>query len=538
MTAPSRPPVPAARWDTVILGSEPSALVAAAHLARAGRRVLVLEEREQLGGSWATQELMPGCRIDPVFDDVGWLPEDLVSGLELRRHGLDLIEPDPMVVAPGRRGGYLALWRDVNRTRESIRTLAVQDAERWPAFADEMARHASILGTLYDAPPPRLGGAPDRDDLAGLFRLARRVGLAGRADLLELTRVVPMPIGELLDDWFESDTLKTTLGFGGVHGLLQGPRSGGTAFLFLHRHVGGGAGAIRMRQIARGGSGALVAALAAAARAAGAEIRTASRATRIDVRGGKVHGVVLDDGVELTAPSVLSSLDPRSTLLDLAGPLHFDPELVAALQHVRHRGATARVHFAVGELPRFRGIEAREMLGGALVLAPSLDDVERAYDDAKHGRMSARPALEIVIPTLADPSRAPAATHLLSVTVQYAPHRLREGGWTDARRDELGRTVLATLAEHAPGIRETVVGQCVLSPVDLERCYGLREGSLDQGEMTLDQILFMRPLPALARYRTPIDGLWLCGAATHPGGRIPGVSGRLAAREILKAGSR
>ena len=190
------------------------------------------------------------------------------------------------------------------------------------------------------------------------------------------------------------------------------------------------------------------------------------------------------------------------------------------------------------ELPRFRGIEARELLAGALVLAPGLDDIERAYDDAKHGRISARPVLEVVIPTLADPSRAPASTHVLSVTVQYAPYRLREGGWTDARREELGRVVLGTLAEHAPGIRDTVVGQCVLSPADLERCYGLREGSLDQGEMTLDQILFMRPLPALARHRTPIDGLWLCGPATHPAGRVVGTSGRLAAREILKAGGR
>ena len=539
MTVPVRSPASgaASRRDVLILGSEPSALVAAAYLARAGRRVTVLEGREQPGASWTTQELIPGCRIDPVFDDVGWLPPAIAAELDLHSHGLDLMAPDPMVVAPGRRGGHLALWRDQQRTRESIRALAVNDAEEWPAFASEMARHASILEAVYDAAAPRLGGTPDRDDLAGLFRLARRVGLAGRADLLELTRVAPMPIGELLDDWFESDTLKSALAFGGVHGLLQGPRSGGTAFLFLHRHVGGTAGAVRMRQVSRGGTSGLIAALASAARAAGAEIRTSAAAERIVVSDGRVRGVALTDGTELTAPAVLSSLDPRSTLLDLAGPMHLEPELVGALQHVRYRGGAARVHFAVDELPRFRGIEAREMLAGALVLAPGLEEIERAYDDAKHGRMSARPALEITIPTLADPSRAPAATHVLSITVLYAPHHLRDGAWTDARREEIGRTVLGTLAEYAPGIRETVVGQCVLSPQDLEQRYGLREGSLDQGEMTLDQILFMRPLPALARYRTPIDGLWLCGPATHPAGRIPGMSGRLAAREIIKAGT-
>ena len=527
-----------ARRDAIILGSDPSALVAAAYLARAGRRVLVLEPREQPGGAWATQELIPGCRIDPVFDDVGWLPREIATDLDLRRHGLELVEPDPMVVAPGKRGGHLALWRDQQRTRESIRALAAKDAERWPTFAAEMARHASIIEALYEAAPPRLGGTPDRDDLTGLFRLARRVGLAGRADLLELSRVAPMPIGELLDDWFESDTLKSALALGGVQGLLQGPRSGGTAFLFLHRHVGGGEGAVRARQIARGGSAALIAALVAAARAAGAEVRVGSAPAKLRIDASRIRGVVLADGSELEAPVVLSSLDPRATLLELAGPSHLDPELVGALQHVRYRGATARVHFAVDELPRFRGLEERGLLAGAIVLATGLDDIERAYDDAKHGRLSARPALEVVIPTLADPSRAPAATHVLSVTVNYAPWHLRDGGWTDARRDELGRLVLGMLTEHAPGIRETVVGQCVLSPADLERCHGLREGSIDQGEMTLDQILFMRPLPALARYGTPVEGLWLCGPATHPGGRVPGMSGRLAAREILKAGGR
>lgn len=520
--------------DVIVLGSEPSALTAAAYLAKAGKRVLVLEAGDRLGGSMATHELLPGCRIDPVFDDIGWLPSRIIADLELERHGLALLRPDPMVVAPARRGGHLALWRDEARTRESIRALSTKDAEQWPRFAAAMARHAALLESLYDSPAPRLGGAPDADDLRGLFRMARTVGLAGRADLLELSRVATMSIAELLDDWFESDTLKGALAIGGVHGFRQGPRSGGTAFVFLHRHVGGSGGEVRMRQVAVGGGGALAAAVASAARSAGAEIRTGTAVQRIRLAAGRANGVVLANGDELAAGAVLSSSDVQTTLLELCDPTALDPEIVRAVQNVRYRGPMARVHLAVDELPRFRGIEAAELLGGALALAPGIEHLERAYDEVKYGRISPAPMLEVAIPTLSDPSRAPAATHVLSVTVQYVPHELREAEWTAERRDALGELVIDVLGEHAPGIRETIVSRCVLSPTELESCHGLREGSPDQGEMALDQLLFMRPLPGWVRYRMPIAGVWMCGPGTHPGGRIAGASGRLAAREILK----
>ncbi|HUF27922.1 MAG TPA: NAD(P)/FAD-dependent oxidoreductase [Gemmatimonadaceae bacterium] len=529
--------MPTAAYDVVILGSEPSALTAAAYLAKAGRRVLLLERREDLGGAVVTEELLAGCRVDAVFDDIGWLPRSIVSELELRRHGLELVQLDPMVTAPAKHGGHLALWRQLGRTQDSIRALSTRDAERWPDFATGMAKHAALLESLYEAPAPRpgAGGMPTSDDLRGLLRLGRRAGLRGRADLLELARVVPMSIAELLDDWFESDTLKGALAGGAIGGLMQGPRSGGTAFLFLHRHVGGESGAVRARQTARGGAGRLADALAAAAREAGAEIRCGACVDRVRVQGGRATGVVLGNGDEIAARAVLSGKDPRTTMLDLVEPLHLDPDAARAARQIRFRGPMARVHLAVDELPRFRGIGGDGLLGGSVVIAPSLDHLERAYDDAKYGRVSERPYLEIAIPTFADPSRAPAATHIVSVTMQYAPYTLREGEWTPERRSALGDLVVGALAEYAPALRETVIERCVLTPRDLEQRYGLREGSPDQGEMMLDQILFMRPMPGWSRHATPIHGLWLCGSGTHPGGRIAGVSGRLAAREILRA---
>jgi len=520
-------------WDVIALGSEPDALAAATYLARAGRRVLVLEPRELLGGSMVTQELVPGCRVDAVFDDLGWVAPAVVAELDLARHGLELLHPDPMLTAPARHGGHLALWRDIERTRTSIRSLSTRDAERWPEFVMVMAKHAALLETICTSPAPR-PTSPGTDDLRSVVRLAQQVGFGGRADLLEFVRTLPMSIGELLDDWFESDTLKGALAAGGISGLMQGPRSGGTAFLFLHRHVGGAPGAVRRRQVARGGTGCLVDALAAAARAAGVQLRCGAGVERILTRDARVQGVVLANGDELTAPRVLSGADARTTLLELSDPLALDPEVVHAVRHIRHRGQLARVHLAVDELPRVRGLNGDGLAAGAVVIAPSIADLERAWDDAKYGRVSARPWLEVSIPTIADPTRAPDATHLLSVSVQYVPHTLREGEWTSERRDALGNLVVDLLAEYAPGLRDSIIERRVLAPCDLESCYGLREGAPDQGEMTLDQILFMRPLPGWAHYRTPIEGLWMCGAATHPGGRMPGTSGRLAAREMLR----
>jgi phytoene dehydrogenase-like protein len=359
----------------------------------------------------------------------------------------------------------------------------------------------------------------------------------GKREMMELLRVLPMSVQELLDDWFESDALKGTLGASGITSLQQGPRSGGTAFLMLHHHVGNESGVFRARTALEGGTAGLTNALLSAARERGVEIRCCSDVTRILVEDGRATGVLLDGGTEVRSRRVVSSADPRRTMLALADPQYLQPDFVRAVRAIKYRGVSGIVHFALGELPRFSARGANgdgAALGGVISISPSLEHLERAYDDAKYGGVSRHPYLEATIPSLLDPSLAPPGRHVMSVRVQYAPYRLRDGAWDDARRDSLGELVTRTLADYAPNFPGAVLHREVLTPLDIEQRYALTEGQPDHGQLTLDQILFMRPVPGYARYRTPIDGLYLCGSGAHPGGRVAGGAGRLAATAILE----
>ena len=447
----------------IVIGGSADAMIAAHMLARAGREVMMIE-----GGNALPHE--------------GWVPPQVLRALRLE--GFALQWPDPWIALPLPDGGRLELWRDVARTVESIRRVSPRDAERWPAFCKRMARLGRFLEALYAAPPP--------DPLSTGFALrARRLGRQGLEDLL---RVLPMPVAELLDDWFDSDALKGALGAAGVRHLLAGPRSGGTAFRLLHQHVGCPAGVFRaprsnivelLRRLPR------------------VELQHTA-VQRIAVRSGAVAGVVLKDGRELAASVVVSSADPRRCLLELVEPGWLDPELARALRQVRSRGVAARLRLQLDRAPGF----------AALALAPSLDYLERAYDDAKYGRVSGQPYVE----ANAD------AQHRLDVHVQYAPY--------GADCSKLGDTVVALLAEHwgdaAPRESE------LLSPRELEQFEGWPQGQPHQAELSLDQALWMRPLPELARYRTPIAGLWLCGQGMHPGAGIAGAAGFNCAHEILR----
>jgi phytoene dehydrogenase-like protein len=354
--------------------------------------------------------------------------------------------------------------------------------------------------------------------------------------MVELLRTVPMSVGELLDDWFETDILKGVLGARGVTGVLQGPRSGGTAFVLLHHQVGRPVGAFRAPHAVRGGVGSLARALTAAATSFGAEVRTGAEVVRVLSKGGRATGVVLQNGDEIAARRVVSGADPRRTFLDLCDPSRLTPDFVRAVRSVRYRGAWAKVNLALGALPTFAALRdaGETALRGTISISPSLDYLERAYDDAKYGRVSDRPYLEIRIPSLADASLAPPGRHVMSIEVQYAPYRLREGEWDDSARDALGDRVVETLAAYAPELPGSILHRQVLTPRDLETTFALTEGHTYHGEMTLDQILFMRPVAGWSRYRTPVGGLYLCGAGTHPGGGIAGVPGANAARVILK----
>jgi phytoene dehydrogenase-like protein len=473
----------------LVIGSGADELVAAQLLARAGCNVLVLES---------------GRGRDPLQFEPGWMPPRVARALQL--HGLIVQHPDPWIAAPLPHGGFLELSRDMARSVEAIRRISARDAERWPAFCERMARAANLLEMLYAAPPPDPLGARAQDfaQMVGLWLRAHRVGRQGIEDLL---RLLPMPVADLLDDWFESDILKGVLGGAGIANLRYGPRAGGTAFGLLHQHVGSPAGVFRPP---------LSNARRALRALPGVEIRSGAEVTRLRVSGGRIAGVVLAGGEQVDAPIVLSGIDPRRTLLDLLEPGWLDPELARALRHIRSRGATARVSLWLGGAPAF----------ARLAIAPSLDYLERASDEAKYGRISGRPYIEA--------RHVSEGRDRLEVHLQYAPYKLASGEWDSARRAEVGECAVRLLTGHAG----TITGCEVQSPHDLEAENGWPEGQAQHAELALDQVLWMRPLPALARYRTPVAGLFLCGPAMHPGPGIVGASGEYCAGEILKGTAR
>lgn len=521
------------RYDVIVVGAGANGLAAAALLAKRGKRVLVLERREVAGGTNVTEEFHPGYRANACRDDVGWVPEALVAALQLVRHGLAWSPSAAGLVAVSPDAPAVATYADVRRTIDELRAAAAPDAGRWEPFTAFTTRVAGFLQAANSMPAPRVQSR-SLGDLMAMAGLGRRLRRLGRREMMEVLRVVPMPIADLAEEWFASEPLRALLAVAGVQDVMHGPLSGGTALVFLHRQVGQPAGSIGVHRIPRGGTGGLIAALGAAAREAGAEVRLGAEVSQVSAVGAKVTGVVLSTGEDIAAPVVLSSADPKRSF-SWIDPMWFDPLLLRAVDNIRMRGATARVHYALDGLPRFTsgGREVpRDALAGTLVLAPSVLGVERAYDQAKYGDVPDAPALSIAMPTLGDPSLAPDRRHVLSVTVHHVPYA-RRGGWGSGAAEELGDRVGALLAAVAPDLRERVVHRWVLTPADLETRYGATEGSLSHGELALDQFLFMRPIPSCARHETPLRGFWLCGSGTHPASTAGG-GGWLAAKQLLR----
>ena len=519
-------------YDVIVIGAGHNSLVTAAMLARAGRRVLVLERRDRPGGVADTEEAFPGFHFDTGLYNLGALRPEIVRDLALERCGLELLRSDATVCVPVSGGPALQLSHDMGTSAESIRRFSPSDAEAYPAFGARMARLAEFLAALEATVVPNIH-TPDLSEILGAAPLGPRLRALGGENIAALLRTLPIPVADLLDDTFESDVLKGALGAAGIAHLMHGPRAQGTGLLFLHHLIGSPVGAFRAVVRARGGAGALGRALAAAARAHGAEIRLGAEVARLDVRNGRVAGAVLTSGEEIRAPRVAAGIDAHRLFLRLIDPVELEPRFLRAAEHVRYRGSTARVNLALDGLPAFR-VAVNGSLRGAISPYAALDDLERAYDDAKYGRLPARPYFEATVPTLADPGLAPAGKHVLSVQVSHVPYRL-EGGWTDAQRRALGDRVMAMLAELAPDLPARALYRQVLAPPDLEARFGSAEGSLYHGEMTLDQLFFMRPVAGWGQYRTPIDGLYLCGASAHPGGGLSGQAGRNAAQVMLRA---
>ncbi|MFQ5789723.1 MAG: phytoene desaturase family protein [Acidobacteriota bacterium] len=522
-------------YDVVVVGAGHNGLVSAAYLAKAGRKVLVVERREVPGGTTVTEEFAPGFKASAGPDLCGLLLPQVVQDLDLRRHGLELLELDPAVFAPLPGGKHLTLWRDRKKTLGEIERHSRADAEAYPRFADLISHVASFLRPTLSRPAP-VPEVRNAADLLNLLKLGWRFRQLGSRYMHEALRVLPMSASDFLNEWFETEVLKACLAAPGLYGVSLGPRSAGTTALFLYHQLGEPGWPLLASRLPRSGMGSVSRAIARAAEGYGAHFRTGAPVLQILVENGRATGVVLDGGEEISAERVVSNADPRTTFLKLVDPSELEPRFLSDVRAIRYRGVMAKLMLALGELPDFTSLPGKDAAAqhrGLIHIGPDLDYLERAYDDAKYGRPSARPFLQAVIPSLADPTLAPPGKHVMAVTMQYAPYHLREGSWKQ-RGGALADAIVATLSEYAPNLRNAVLHRKLLTPLDYEETYGSPEGSLHHGELALDQLFFMRPVAGWARYRTPIHGLYLCGSGTHPGGGVSGACGYNAGRQILR----
>jgi phytoene dehydrogenase-like protein len=521
--------------DTIIIGAGHNALVTAFYLAKAGRRPLVLERRPIVGGCAITEDFAPGFKAPTLAHAFGPLRPSIVRDMQLERRGVHFVRPDPRLIALSRDGRAMALSTDVRRSMEAIRPFSTKDATRYPEFCDALARLGSFLNGLLETTPPSID-SPSASEMWQLVMTGRRFRGLGTKDAFALLRWGPMAVADFVHEWFETDLLQAAIAARGIFGTAMGAWSAGTTAVLLlaaaSDPVPGGSSISAV-----GGPGAVTRAMADAAREAGAEIRTGADVARIIVKDDAVVGVALADGTEIAARTVVSSADPRRTFLRLVEPMDLEPGFLTRIRNYRTPGTTAKVNFALRALPAFRGVtgEAAAMLRGRLHVGPGIDYLEHAYDASKYGEISTEPYLDVSLPSLADPSLAPSGRHVMSVCMQYAPFKKRDGVPWEHERRRLADIVLRTLEEYAPGVTALVEHQQVITPADLESIYGLTGGHVFHGELALDQLFTMRPTLGWAQYATPLRNLYLCGSGTHPGHGLTGGSGQNAAREILRA---
>jgi phytoene dehydrogenase-like protein len=521
------------RYDSIIIGGGHNGLACAAYLARAGRKVLVLERRHVLGGAAVTEEIFPGFKYSVCSYVVSLLRPQIIRDLELPRHGLQIL-PLECSFSPAYEGPGLVRWPDVELTRREIARFSERDASLYPEFGREMAKLARLVKPIIDTPAPEPTSFHPRE-LAHLLRLGMPLRGMGSRGIGQLMKMMTMSAADFLDEWFESDVLKAPMSVSGIIGTYLGVRSPGTAYVLLHHYMGEIDGAMRAWGFARGGTGEISMSIARAALGFGAEIRTNASVAKILTRGGEATGVVLEDGSELAAKTVVSGLDPKLTFMRLVGAAELPSEFVADLARYRLRGSSGKVNLALDALPEFTSRPGDGLhIRGDISISPSIDYLERAYDDAKYGAFSRRPYLNVVIPSLTDSTVAPPGKHVMSCFVQYAPYHLREGAdaWPE-KREAFGDAVVDTLEEFAPGLKNRILHRQVITPWDLEKDFGLSEGNIFHGELSLEQLAFLRPVPGYAHYETPIGRLWMCGSGTHPGGGVMAAPGKLAAERML-----
>ncbi len=519
-------------YDVIVIGGGHNGLVNAAYLAKAGKKVIVLERRHVLGGAAVTEEIIPGFLFSECSYVVSLLRPEIIRELDLPRHGLEILPLDG-TFSPMPSGDYLWRMNDHAKSIRDIRRHSRLDAEAYDEFSKMMTPMCRFVKPMLSMVPPDPTTLKPKD-LKQLHFLLQRFRELSSDERYTLVQLMTMSSADFLDQWFETDVLKATMSASGIIGTFLGIRSPGTAYVLLHHYMGEIDGAFRSWGFSRGGTGAISNAIADAAREAGVEIRTKAPVGKILVKNGRACGVALQDGEELSANVVSSSVDPHLTFEKFLEPSELPGDFLEGVRRYKFRGSSGKVNLALDALPNFRCLPGPGAhLRGAISISPSMEYMERAYDDAKYGHYSRRPYIDMVIPSLTDPSVAPPGKHVLSCFVQYAPYKLAEGTWDD-QKESFGDNVINTIAEYAPNIKDIIIGRQVLTPLDLEREFGLTQGNIFQGELSLEQLFFLRPVAGWAYYRTPIRNLYMCGSATHPGGGIMGANGRIASQVILK----
>jgi phytoene dehydrogenase-like protein len=519
-------------YDVIVIGGGHNGLVNAAYLAKAGKKVVVLERRHVLGGAAVTEEIIPGFLFSECSYVVSLLRPEIIRELDLPRHGLEILPLDG-TFSPMPSGDYLWRMNDHAKSIRDIRRHSRLDAEAYDEFSKMMTPMCRFVKPMLSMVPPDPTTLNPKD-LKQLHFLLQRFRELSSDERYTLVQLMTMSSADFLDQWFETDVLKATMSASGIIGTFLGIRSPGTAYVLLHHYMGEIDGAFRSWGFSRGGTGAISNAIADAAREAGVEIRTKAPVGKILTKNGRACGVALQSGEELSANVVSSSVDPHLTFEKFLEPSELPADFLEGVRRYKFRGSSGKVNLALDALPNFKCLPGPGAhLRGAISISPSMEYMERAYDDAKYGRYSRRPYIDMVIPSVTDPSVAPPGKHVLSCFVQYAPYKLAEGTW-DNQKEAFGDNVINTIAEYAPNIKDIIIGRQVLTPLDLEREFGLTQGNIFQGELSLEQLFFLRPVAGWAYYRTPIRNLYMCGSATHPGGGIMGANGRIASQVILK----
>ncbi|MFZ0737043.1 MAG: NAD(P)/FAD-dependent oxidoreductase [Candidatus Acidiferrales bacterium] len=523
------------RYDVIVVGAGHNGLTAAAYLARAGLSTLVLERREIVGGCCVTEEIAPGCRASTTSYIASMLRPTVIRDLELGAHGLRMVPCDPAILVAFRDDTVLPWWTDRGRAVEEFRKVSARDAETFVRVDDKLKKLARYFQPFFLEPPPDVSAT----GLAGFLELLhvgkRFRGISGD-EIAELTSFFTGSLGEFLDRNYESEKMKTLILANNVYGKHGGPYDNGSALGLLFHLLSGGDGEIQgFYGHVIGGMGSITQALAAAAQKFGAEIRTSAPVAKFDSRNGRARGVILEDGTEIESRLVLSNADPKRTFLGLVDAGELPPEFRRAVEGIKMAGPCAKVNFALSEEPNFKGMprEWPKSQRSFCTLVPSLEFAERCYDIAKFGEIPEDLWVDCVVASNVDDTLAPPGTHIMTCFVQYVPYKLREGTW-DEKRELLGDRVVKMIAAYAPNFPNSILARQILTPLDLERTYGLTEGNIFHGDLSLDQLFFMRPVAGWAKYRTPVAGLYLCGAGAHPGGGVTGAPGYNAAHQVLR----